>query len=155
VWVCPTCGTENPLDASTCSSCGTSFGKLFVEPAARRPLPPPGRAATLSLAFPGLGHATAGRVAEGLARAIVFAYMVGTGLAILILGGGSGILLPLTVMSLLAAVGLYGVTAIDAYRLASGDDQILSTRTLLYAGVGMMLLTLVVLAISGFGVAGR
>jgi hypothetical protein len=154
-WACPACGTQNPLEANACSSCGTPFSHLFERPGQGGPTVAPHRAAALSLLFPGIGHAAAGRVAEGVARGVVFLYTLGTGLAILLLGGGSGILLPITAMSLAASAGLYALSAMDARRVAAGEPQLLSTRMLLYAGVGMMLLTLVVLAIGGFGVAGR
>jgi hypothetical protein len=111
----------------------------------------------LSLLFPGVGHLAAGRGAEGLARAVVFAYALVTVITILVarLGEGLGPFLPLLLISALAGVVLYAVTAVDAGRLARGDAQVLSTRALLYGAVGLMLVTLVVLVILGARATGR
>lgn len=29
MWECPTCGTENAIEATTCRGCGTPFARLF------------------------------------------------------------------------------------------------------------------------------
>jgi hypothetical protein len=150
VWECPTCGTENAIEATTCRGCGTPFSRLFEEERAR-PSVEPGRAVALSLLFPGLGHAAAGRRAEGVARAFVFAYTLITVVTILVSRAGEGLgpFLPLVLISALAGVTLYVLTALDAGRLARGEPPILSTRALLYGAVALMLLTVVVLVVLG------
>lgn len=150
VWECPTCGTENSLEAPTCRGCGTSFSRLLQEERAG-PSVEPGRALTLSLFFPGLGHAVAGRGAEGLARAIVFAYALATVVTILVSRAGEGIgpFLPLLLISGVAGITLYVLTALDAGRLVRGEPPLLSTRALLYGAVALMLLTVVVLIVLG------
>ncbi|HEX2025354.1 MAG TPA: hypothetical protein VHH92_03060, partial [Actinomycetota bacterium] len=156
VWECPTCQGENPIDATACRSCGTPFARLLEEER-RRPQVEPARAARLSLLFPGLGHAAAGRGAEGVARAVVFVYALATALTIVVMraGDGFGPFLPLFLISAAAAVGLYAVTAVDAGRLARGEDPILSTRALLYGAVALMLLTIVIFLLLGTRLGGR
>jgi hypothetical protein len=150
VWECPTCGTENAIEATTCGGCGTPFARLFEDERPRRTVEP-GRAMALSLLFPGLGHWAAGRRAEGVARAVVFAYALITVVTILVSRAGEGLgpFLPLLVLSSMAGVGLYALTAVDAGRLARGEPPILSTRALLYGAVALMLLTVVVLVVLG------
>ena len=149
VWDCPTCGEVNPIEAGICTVCGTAFSRLFEEREAAKEIDP-GRAATMSLIFPGLGHHVAGRSAEGLARGIVFAFALATGLLALFAGLGSGSALFLIVMgiSLVAAAALYVLSTLDAGRAAQNITPIVSTRMLLYGAVGLMLLTLVLLTIA-------
>ena len=149
VWDCPTCGEANPIEAETCPVCGTTFGKLFKEPDAG-PKVDPGRAAAMSLIFPGVGHYVVGRAAEGIARAIVFSFALATGLLSLFaaIGGGSPLFLVVMVVSLGSAAGLYVLSTLDAGRAAQDLPPIVSTRMLLYGAVGLMLLTLILLTIA-------
>jgi hypothetical protein len=55
----------------------------------------------------------------------------------------------LLVISALAATSFYVLAAIDAGRAARGDAPILSTRALLYGAAALILLTVVVLVITG------
>ena len=150
LWACPTCGSDNRLEDSTCPSCGTPFRELFAEPTTRV-LPAPRRALALSLLFPGAGHIAAGRVAEGMARAVVFAFALGTGLTILLSrqGLGLGPFVALVAVLALAATLLYGLTAADAVRVVGGESQIVTTRMLLYGATGLILLTIVVVVMTG------
>lgn len=149
MWECPTCQTENPIAAMTCATCGTPFGKL-LEDAEPRPTTDPGRAVAYSLLFPGLGHMVAGRVAEGAARAVIFAYAAATTIIILVMTeGGPGPFLPLLIASALVSVALYVVSAMDAARLGRGEPPLITPRILLYGGAGLILLTVVVLLVVG------
>jgi hypothetical protein len=156
LWECPTCQTENPIEATTCRGCGTPFSRL-LEDEPQGPTIEPRRAVGLSLVFPGLGHMAGGRGAEGAARAVVFAYALVTVVAILAArwGEGMGPLLPLLLTSGAAGAALYVLTAVDAGRLARGEQPILSTRALLYGSVGLILLTIVVLVVLGSRIGGR
>lgn len=149
VWACPACDARNPLDADGCSRCGTPFRSLFEEEEA--PRIDPARAARLSLLFPGVGHIAAGRVGEGVARAVVFGWTLVSAVAIVIVrwGRGPGPFLPLLALYVLAAAVVYGLTPIDARRGAESQPPVLSSRMLLYGITGLMLLTVVVLLISG------
>jgi hypothetical protein len=154
VWDCPTCQSENPIEAMSCGVCGTPFGKLLEEPEPA-PRSDPGRAMAYSLLFPGMGHVVAGRAADGAARAVIFAYAAATAIIILVMTGGEpGPFLSLLVASAAVAVGLYVVSAMDAARVARGEPPLVTARILLYGGAGLILLTVVVLVVVGLRTGG-
>ncbi len=154
LWSCPSCGTENRIEETACSACGTPFRRLFDDAEETRAAPSTERAVGLSLALPGAGHIASGRVGEGVARAVVFAYALGTGLSVLVARGGRGLgpFLPLVALLMAAAAILYGITVADARRLARGEPQLLTTRMLLYGATGLIVLTVLVLVLSGMRV---
>jgi hypothetical protein len=92
-----------------------------------------------------------GRRAEGVARAVVFGYAAATVVAILVMRGGSGLgpFMALFLLCSAAAAAFYVLAAVDAARLAGGDPPILSSRGLLYGAVGLVLVTVTVLVITG------
>jgi len=150
VWTCPRCDLENPIESRICTRCGARFESLFATPE-ERPRVDPGRVARLSLLFPGAGHIAAGRVADGVARAVVFAWIALTVLAILVMRGGfrPGPLLPVVVMYLGAAAAVYGITAVDARRAAEGEPPLLSSRILMYGVGALILLTVGIMFVLG------
>jgi hypothetical protein len=150
LWVCPECDMENPIEASACGRCGTHFRSLFHQGPVR-PSVEPGRAAALSLVFPGLGHRALGRSAEGLARAVVFLWTIGMGLAILATAGaeGAGPFRALLLVLFAAAAIVYATTATDARRIARGEEPMMSSRILLYGSTGLMFVIVVMLVVSG------
>jgi hypothetical protein len=145
----------NSIERATCSACGTGFARIF-QPAEEGPRVEPGRAATLSLLYPGVGHYVAGRRAEGVARGVVFTFALTTGLLTL-LGGraGSGIFLAVMVLSFGAAASLYVLSTLDAGRATQGISPIVSTRALLYGAVGLMVVTLILLTLATFQASPR
>jgi hypothetical protein len=154
VWGCPACLSDNPIEASACLTCGTPFGRLMEE-ASPTSTVAPGRAMAFSLIFPGLGHFVAGRGAEGLARAVIFAYAVGTALMVLIsTSARPGPFLSLLVASVLVAGTLYVLSATDAARAARGEPPLLTPRLLLYGGAGLILLSVVILVVAGLRASG-
>jgi hypothetical protein len=155
LWSCPLCAAENPIAVRNCGRCGTPFGRLFEEPE-----PParvsPERAAGLSLVFPGAGHVAARKVADGLARAVVFAFTLTMVLAILFAGGGiGGPLTPLLVLFGGASAIVYGATAVDAARAVRKDPPILTTRMLLIGATVLLGLAVVVLVLGGSRLSSR
>ena len=149
LWSCPACGSENALDVRACARCGTPFGKLFEvhEPPPRVTAE---RAAALSLLFPGVGHIAARRVADGLARSVVFAFTLGMAVAILAGAGGlGGPLVPLLILFLGASACLYLATSVDAHRAVTGDPPVLTTRILLIGATVLMVLATGVLILGG------
>jgi hypothetical protein len=145
MWTCPVCGEENGLDLDACAVCGTSFGALFKQDE-RPPAVDPRHALTRSLIFPGLGHRAVGRGADGLARAVLFVYTFGTALLILISGPSSGPVVGLLVLYGSLAVGLYVLTALEAYQMAQGGGPIVSSRVLLWGVVGLVVLSVLMAA---------
>lgn len=154
VWTCPQCDLENPLDSSACVRCGTPFRNLFEKEPVQTSVDPE-RAIGLSLIFPGLGHRVLGRAAEGLARAVVFLWTIGMGVAILATAGGfnAGPFLPVVVVLFAAAAIVYVTTAADAGRIARGDAPIMNSRMLLYGSTGLMFAIVAILVISGMRVS--
>jgi hypothetical protein len=150
IWACPRCDLENPIETRICGRCGARFETLFAQPD-QRPRVDPGRAVRLSLLFPGAGHISAGRTAEGVARAVIFGWTALTVVAILVMRGGfrPGPLLPLVLLYLAAAGGLYGITAVDAGRAAQGEPPLISSRMLLYGVGGLILLTVAIMFLLG------
>jgi hypothetical protein len=141
---------ENPLEASACVRCGTPFRDLFQEGPAPSKIDP-GRAAALSLMFPGLGHRALGRSAEGLARAVVFLWTLGMALAIFLSTSGvsAGPFRLLLLILIAAAAFVYASTAADAGRVARGEAPIMTSRMLLYGSTGLMFVIVVMLVVSG------
>lgn len=155
VWDCPACGTENPVGSWICSACGTAFRSAVAEPKPAISVDAR-RAANLSLFFPGVGHFVVGRKGEAFARGIVFAFALVTGLVSLaaVRSGTGGAYLMLMVLGFGSAFGLYVVTTVDAARAAERQPPMLSTRLLLYGGVGLILLTLVVVTVTAVSARG-
>ena len=152
-WPCPVCGNRNPIELDACATCATPFGRGFDEP---KPPPKisPREAAIWSLAFPGLGHLRCGRGVEGFGRAILFVWATGT-TAILFASrsgkGGLGSIGPLLVLFVVAALVVYAMSALDAYRLAAGASAVVSSRALLWGATGLVLLSVVLGAIIAVG----
>jgi len=145
------------LERNVCEVCTTPFARLFQE---SRPVrtTDPRRAGIDSLVFPGLGHAALGRIGEGVARAMLFVWSLATAVALTMFHPpkGAGPLGPLAGLFFTAAAAVYALSAVDATRAASGDDEILTPRVLLYGSAGLVLLSvasLFVLVVHASGVA--
>jgi hypothetical protein len=102
-------------------------------------------AALWSLAFAGLGHWKAGYRADGFARIVLFVWTLGTVIVVLLsrseegLGQGAA----LFGLYLGAAVAIYVLSAIDAYRLADGRTPLVTSRVLLWASAALVLASIV------------
>ncbi len=145
-WTCPVCDTRNRIELNACSACGTPFARLFLEP--ERPVEiGRGRALVWSLVFPGLGHWMAGKRVDGVARLVLFLWTFGTVVVLLASRAGKGGLGPtvsLFYLFLLASLVLYAVSALDAHRIAGGDPPLVSSRILLWASAGLVVVSVVV-----------
>ena len=145
-WTCPVCAEVNPIEASICLVCGTAFARLFAEPEAP-PAVDPERAAIWSLVLPGLGHWKLGRRADAVARFVLFGWTFGT-LCVLIVSrigkGGMGPTLALFVLFATSSGAVYGLSVLDAYRIARGDDPVVGTRLLLWASAGLVVLSMLI-----------
>jgi hypothetical protein len=145
-WPCPVCGTDNPLEADACTTCGTSFGSLLSLDGQREPIGPRD-ALAWSLVFPGVGHQRLGLGLDGLARGILFTMTFGMAL-LLGFGAARGPTFALFLLYLLLAIGTYSVTAWEAYRVAQGAPLFVPSRPLMWVTVVLMLVSVVALAIT-------
>jgi len=145
-WTCPVCETRNPIEANACSACGTPFGRLLAEPEAPPEIEPQ-TAAVWSMLWPGLGHWKLGRRTEAVARFVMFAWSFGALMVLLVSRfgkGGLGPTFPLFALFLAASLMIYVVSAVDAYRLAAGDEPLMSSRTLLWTSAGLVFLSVLI-----------
>jgi DNA-directed RNA polymerase subunit RPC12/RpoP len=174
LWACPQCGQDNPMESPVCSACGTSFSSLLAEEhQAEGPTMTEGQALVSSLA-PGLGHIRLGRSAEGVARMILFLWAAGLGVLMLLslrtpkpvngvavptpASKPTGPILGVAVLFLAAALGIWVISALDAARLARGEeDQLLKPRVLLVGTIVLTVLSIGAFVAAGFGgaTAGR
>ncbi|MGH2637528.1 MAG: zinc finger Ran-binding domain-containing protein, partial [Actinomycetota bacterium] len=142
-WDCPVCGKRNPIEASLCGTCQTPFARLFEEPS-NRPEIEPRTAAFWSLAFAGLGHWKVGLRADGVARMVLFAWTLGTVLVVIASrsGGGLGSSTPLFALYFGSAIAIYVLSAVDAYRIADGVPQLVTSRVLLWVSAALVLVSI-------------
>ena len=120
-----------------CRVCGTPFAQVMrtaVEPQRVDPRD----AVIRSLIFPGLGHRALGRSVDGFARGVLFVVTFGLGLMLAIAAGGSPALVGAFVLFLLAGIGVYAMSAVEAHRLASGGQLLVPTNILMWILVGVV-----------------
>ena len=153
-WPCPTCGAQNPIELDLCAVCGTSFAQLLRQEELR-PTISPRDAFAWSLTFPGVGHAKAGRGPDGIARGTLFVLTFGLALIIVISGVHTAPVLGVVALLLVSALTVYIGSAVEAYRIASGEGPLVSARALLWATVAVIMLAVSLLSLSVVGVAGR
>ena len=144
-WTCSRCETVNPLDASVCSVCGTTFADV-IRPPDDRPERDPNTVAMYSLFFPGAGHWYLGLTGQAVARGVLSVWVV----LVAILAAIAGSMLMGVVFGLVA-LGLWIAAAHDAYREARHESAavILRGRTFLYLVLGLLLLMVVLLVAAG------
>ncbi|MEO8423299.1 MAG: hypothetical protein ABI595_05215 [Actinomycetota bacterium] len=146
MWPCPICDSRNPIELDNCATCGASFASLMRQETTLVKVDP--RAAfRRSLLFPGLGHRMVpGREVDGFARGVLFAMLLLATLMLGFSGVRAGAVLLLFLIYLGASVLVYLLTASEAARLAEGGEPLVSSRTLLWATVAILLLSIVVVA---------
>ena len=146
-WPCPVCEAENPIELDACATCATPFAALMRRPDPGRGSTDPKEAAIRSLIFPGLGHRMLGRGGEGLSRSALFVVTAGM-LALFVSSGapsGPGSLI-VAIYAVFSLVVYFG-TAAEAYRLAGGGGPFLTGRGLVWALSGLILVTVLLLAL--------
>lgn len=152
-WPCAVCDSRNAIEADVCAFCGAPFGKT-LERSEARPRVEPMTAFTRSLIFPGLGHKALGRGLEGFVRTVLFVWTVGTAAMLWSSGsaeGGLGGAAPMIMLFGVSALFVYLVTAVDAYRGASGTAPVLPSRVWLWLAAALVMVSalLAALAIAG------
>lgn len=148
VWTCTRCDTENPIDEPECSVCGTLLSELMLPQGPERPARDPGTAAMLSLFLPGAGHAYIGEWGQGIARAIMQAFVVLVAVLTAIQAGVNWVVLIFGA----AALALWMVAAHDAYREASGEPRsaLLYGRRFMWVVMGLLMLLMLAVVLSAF-----
>jgi hypothetical protein len=146
-WPCPVCGNHNPIDLDVCATCGTSFAHVMRDEPLRTPVEAKD-AVMWSLVFPGLGHRKMGRPLDGLARGVLFAVSFSLAVLIGLTRVRSGPTLLVFFLYLLTAVLVYLGSAFEAYRLAEGGHELVSSRILLWVLVVVILVSIVMLALA-------
>lgn len=147
-WTCPACGSRNPIEAGECGTCGTPFARLLEGSKAAIDVDPQ-TAAVWSMAFPGLGHWKLGRRSDAVARFAMFGWAFGALVVLLVSRfgtGGLGPAMPLLLLFLGASVAIYVMSAIDAYRIAAGEQPIVGSRALLWTSAGLIVLSVLIAA---------
>lgn len=147
MWPCPVCETRNPIALDYCATCGASFAALMREEPALAKVDLHD-ALRRSLLFPGLGHRMVpGRAIDGFSRGVLFAMLLIATLMLGFSGVHAGAVFFLFLLYLLATVLVYLLTAFEASRLAQGGEPLVSSRTLLWTAVGILLLSVVVVSL--------
>jgi hypothetical protein len=147
MWPCPVCDARNPMELDFCATCGASFASLMRQETARVHVDP--RAAfRRSLMFPGLGHRMIpGREVDGFARGVLFAMLLIATLMLGFSGVHAGAVQFLFLVYLTSSVLVYVLTAFEASRLAEGGEPLVSSRVLLWATVGILIMSIIVVAL--------
>lgn len=145
-WPCPVCESRNAIDLDICATCGTPFAALMREERAR-PKIDPGDAFRRSLVYPGLGHPMVGRALDGFARGVLFGMLLLATLMLGLSGVSTGAVRFLFLTYAATTISVYLMTAFEARRLAEGGDLLVSSRALLWATVGILLLSIVMVAL--------
>ncbi len=147
MWPCPICEGKNPIELDSCATCGASFASLMRQETVHVKVDP--RAAfRRSLVFPGLGQRMVpGREVDGFARGVLFAMLLIATLMLGLSGVRAGAVQLLFLVYLGAATLVYLLTAFEAARLAEGGEPLVSSRTLLWATIAILLLSIVVVTL--------
>jgi hypothetical protein len=146
-WPCPACEHENDIELNFCEACGTPFAALMK--ADETPVHvEPKEALTWSLIYPGLGHSKAGRGADGVARGTLFTLSWILLLVVALAGFGSVGQDVMAVLYLTTTLVVYLGSAAEAYRIAQGRGTFVSSRTLLWGTVSLLLVSIGLLAIT-------
>ncbi len=140
-WTCATCGSVNPMETEICSACGSTLHRtLSPDDGGPRKQRDPRLTAMVSLAYPGVGHAYLGMWGQAIARVTIATWMLAAVIAGLsVEAAGARVL---AVVFVLIAVGMWGVSAHDAFREAQNQQRltILKGRAFLYLVVGLLAL---------------
>ncbi|MEA2520610.1 MAG: hypothetical protein QOI81_256 [Actinomycetota bacterium] len=146
-WPCPVCELDNEIEMNFCARCGTPFSALMKadeQPVHIEPMD----AVKASLIFPGLGHRKAGRGADGVARGTLFALSLILLVVVVLSGVHSSGQDVMVLLYLSTTLLVYLGSAAEAYRIAVGGPPLVSSRTLLWLTVGLLILSIGLLAIT-------
>jgi hypothetical protein len=108
-----------------------------------------------SLIFPGLGHRLAGYAIDGLARGVLFTILAAMTLLAILSGAPTATLITVLVLFATMTLVVYLGSAWEAFRLADGEQPLVSSRVLLWAAVGAIMLSVALLALAVASAARR
>jgi DNA-directed RNA polymerase subunit RPC12/RpoP len=146
-WPCPMCELDNEIETNHCVRCGTPFSALMK--ADERPVHiEPKDAVKASLIYPGLGHRKAGHGADGVARGTLFTLSLILLLVVVLSGVHSSGQDIMVFLYLSTTLLIYLGSAAEAHRIAAGGPPFVSARTLLWFTVGLLILSITLLAIT-------
>lgn len=149
-WRCRACDSWNALEAPDCGGCGaprTGFGEFGRPPVHSGRAWPSSWLLGLTVVAPGLGHILAGRLGTGLARlTLTLVWLTG---AIGIIGAADAV--PFAGVVLIMGVAAVWVASIlDMRLLLAGEPaQTLDARRLLWLVVGVTVVLLVAMSLTG------
>jgi hypothetical protein len=132
------CEHANAIQDDSCVVCGTAFADA-MRAFEQAPKVDAARAVRWSLVFPGLGHRLVGLPLDGLARAVLFALALGMSLLAILSGLSSAVVILVFAVLVLIAIGVYAGSAVEAERVAHGGDLLVSSRTLMWVTVVVLL----------------
>lgn len=143
-WVCPACEAVNVIEEQVCRVCGSPVLDLF-----RVPEPPEvprrsGVALGLSV-VPGLGCWYAGSLGQGLARLLLARDWLGV--LVVVWPRPQPAMLLVKVPFVVALVGLWVVSAVDARRLAERRRPLVDQRVLAVAAAVLSMVLVVGLVV--------
>ena len=158
IWKCPACDADNPIDATACSRCGSSFTSFMAAAAAtpETPVRPSRSAAVLSAVLPGLGHWKMRRTGAGVARGLLYVWSLGMALLLLLQPPAAARTLVRVVgaVFLVAAAGVWLVSMAETLRLLEGDErEVVPKHALTWVTAGLT--ALLFLGLLGSALAGR
>jgi hypothetical protein len=141
------CELDNEIELNVCARCGTPFSALMKadeQPAHVEPAD----AFKASLIYPGLGHQKIGRGADGVARGTLFTLSLILLLVVALSGLHSTGQDIMVLLYLSTTLLVYVGSAVEARRMAAGGAPFASSRTLLWGTVGLLIVSIGLLAIT-------
>ncbi|MEE8601017.1 DUF7577 domain-containing protein [Euzebya tangerina] len=133
MWTCAVCDTQNSLEHFVCDVCGA---KMDTEDAGTTPTQADWAAAQRAeWMIPGLGHIRTGQEGMGYARlGVVALWAIGV-VVLLVIGGGTGLIVSLPLLFGLVAV--WGTGPGDVLATRSGREPRLDARRFMYVVIGV------------------
>jgi ribosomal protein L40E len=157
VWTCPACDGENPLEATACARCGSSFAAFFAGPTTvEAPRPSSGSAVWASALLPGAGHWIHRAIGPAVARAIMYLWTLG--IAIMLLARppatGRAVVRGVGAIFALAAAAVWLLSMLETMRMREGDRRpLIQPRVLTWFSAGLS--GLLLFGLLGVALAGR
>ncbi|MFN2526200.1 MAG: hypothetical protein ABR505_08045 [Actinomycetota bacterium] len=139
MWTCSVCEARNMLDNQTCAVCGTRFAEVVEPKETLRPERDPAMTTLVSFAFPGAGHAYLKMWGQAVTRAVLGLWLI---LVVFVTGVQEGVpgSAAIAIVFGIATLGLWAVSAHDAYQEARGEPAavILQGKVLFYSVLGLL-----------------